>query len=329
MKNILIFGATGNLGIHTVRFFKEKGYKVSAVGRKDKFAFFKKYGINYYRINIEKKEDLEQVPTSENFDAVIHLAGAMPATMDGYYPERYVTSIILGTLNVLEFIQARKIPKIIYSQSHADSQYLMGKVEKIPSDIEKKFPLTGDHSVYSISKNAAVDLIEHYYHQYGMQRFVLRLPTIFAYMPLETYNVNGIPRIMSYRLFINKAKQGEEIEVWGNPEYERDLVYIDDLLQIIEKSVNSDIDGGVYNVGTGRGISLLRQIQTIINVFGEDSHKSKLVFRPENKTSLPFVNDISKTQKDLGYVPRYDVKELFEAFKNDMADPFWEEYYNS
>lgn len=326
MKRILIFGATGNLGIYTTRLLKEKGYKVTAVGRKDKSAFFGKQDIPYYSIDIEKKEDFLKIPETEKFDAVIHFAGAMPAAMNGYHPEQYITSIVLGTLNILEFMQKREIPRIVYSQSHADSQYLMGKVDKIPSDIEKRFPLTGDHAVYSICKNAAVDLIEHYYHQFGVKRFILRLPTIFAYSPIETYNVDGAPRIMSYRHFINKAIKGDDIEVWGDPSYKRDLVYIKDLFQIIENAINAEIDGGVYNVGTGEGVSLLEQINAIIEVFG-GAKKSKLIFKPENKTSLPFINDISKTSRELNYHPRYDVKKLFEAFKQDMEDPFWSEYF--
>lgn len=326
MKNIIIFGATGNLGIYTARYFKSKGYNVVAVGRKTKKDFFEKKQIAYYQIDISNEKDFEKLPTDIKFDAVIHFAGAMPAAMDGYHPEKYVTSIVLGTLNILEFTRKNKIDKIIYSQSHADSQYLMGKVEKIPSDIEKKFPLIGDHSVYSICKNAAVDLIEHYYNQYGIKRFILRLPTIFAYSPLETYNVDGLPKIMSYRLFINKAIKGDDIEVWGDPTYKRDLVYINDLIQIIENSINATISGGVYNVGTGVGISLEEQIKTIIDVFGGDK-KSKLIYKPDNKTSLPFINDISKTTNDLGYKPKYNVKDLFKAFKEDMEDPFWIEYF--
>ena len=128
----------------------------------------------------------------------------MPAAMKGYEPRKYIDSIVIGTLNVLNFALKTHVKKIIFSQSRADSNYLMGK-KPIPSDIVKKFPLTGDHAVYSICKNAAVDMIEHYYYQYKLKRFILRLPTIYAYHPNKYFYVDGIKKTIAYRLIMDKA----------------------------------------------------------------------------------------------------------------------------
>ena len=187
-KKIVVFGATGLIGAYTTIALSEK-YSIIAVGRrKSDNNFFANNGITYYSVDITQKEALNKIE-EDNIYAVIHLAGVMPAAMEGYRPEEYVDSIIKGTLNVLNFCIDKKVDRIIFGQSRADSNYLMGK-EPIPSDIVKKFPLVGDHAVYSICKNAAVDLIEHYYHQYGLKRFVLRLPTIYAYHPNSFFNVN-------------------------------------------------------------------------------------------------------------------------------------------
>src|SRR5690606_15727641 len=126
--------------------------------------------------------DFEKI-ASKKVHTIIHCAGVMPAKMEGFNPQRYVDSIISGTLNILNYAKKIKANKIIFTQTRADSSYLMGTKIPVPSDIEKKFPLKGDHAVYSICKNAAVDLIEHYFHQFGLNRFILRLPTIYAYHP--------------------------------------------------------------------------------------------------------------------------------------------------
>ena len=165
MKKIIIFGATGLIGGYTTLYLKEKGYDVIAVGRrKSDNGFFATKGIPYYSVDISDKNNFNILKDETSIDVVVHFAGVMPAAMKGYHPEIYVDSIVKGTLNVLNFCLEQKVDKILFSQSRADSNYLMGK-NPIPSDIIKKFPLKGDHAVYSICKNAAVDMIEHYYYQ--------------------------------------------------------------------------------------------------------------------------------------------------------------------
>lgn len=225
-------------------------------------------------MDVTKGEDFDKIQ-EDNIYAVIHLAGVMPAAMEGYNPHVYIDSVIHGTLNVLNFCINNKVDRIIFSQSRADSNYLMGK-NPIPSDIEKKFPLVGDHSVYSICKNAAVDIIEHYYHQYGLKRFVLRLPTIYAYHPNPYFYVNGIKKNMTYRYMIDKAIKGETIEIWGDPAKAKEIVYIKDAIQVIEKSLISKLDGGMYNIGRGIPVSLEEQIIGIVDVFSTSNRRSKL-----------------------------------------------------
>jgi UDP-glucose 4-epimerase len=198
MKNIVIFGATGTIGLYTAIELKNQGYKVFAVGRRiDSNKFFKENDIVYYSMDIIDMSNFNILPQS-NIDAVVHLAGAMPAHMKGYFPQEYLFSIILGTFNVLEYTRRIGAERIIFSQSIADILYLFGTTDPIKPDVERKNPLLGDHSIYSISKNTAVNLIEHYYTLYKIKRFILRLPTIYAYHPDPFYYVNGQKRWMGF-----------------------------------------------------------------------------------------------------------------------------------
>ena len=102
MDTIVIFGATGSVGVYTALFLKKKGYNIIAVGqRKSDNGFFAEYDIPYYSVNIANKNDFNILPVS-GVDQVLHFAGAMPARMQGYDPYQYVNSIITGTLNVLD-----------------------------------------------------------------------------------------------------------------------------------------------------------------------------------------------------------------------------------
>jgi len=182
MEKVIVFGATGSIGAYVAMHLKNVGYEVHAVGRRrSDNGFFALNGMNYYSCDIKNTDDFLQLPT--DVDCIIHLAGAMPAHMKGYDPYEYVNSVIIGSLNVLEYARRARCKKIIFSQSVSDVLYLFGSQRPIQDDVERKSPLTGDHAVYSISKNAAVNLIEHYYAEYGIKRYILRLPTIYHYHP--------------------------------------------------------------------------------------------------------------------------------------------------
>lgn len=320
---VIVFGATGMVGAYTVSELKKYNYEVLAVGRrKSDNGFFKLLDVPYYSVDITKKEEFDKLPVDDIY-TIVHLAGSMPAAMKGYDPHSYIYSVIDGTLNVLEYALKVHAVKIIFAQSRADSNYLMGTKIPIPSDIEKKYPLTGDHAVYSICKNAAVDLIEHFYYQYGIKRYILRFPTIYGYHPNPYFYVNGKKKMMGYRILIEKAIKGEDIEVWGDPTKAKEIVYVKDTTQIIRKAIEANIDGGMYNVGRGVGVSLDEQIKGIVEVFSKLDNKSKIIYCPDKPNAREFVHDISKTQNELGYVPEYDYLRLLHDFKSNMeTEPF-------
>lgn len=322
MKRLVIFGATGTVGVYTALQLKKKGYDVISVAkRKSDNDFFKDYGINYYSVDIVKKENFNCLPT-DNIDCVIHFAGAMPARMKGYDPQLYIDTIITGTLNILEYTKKVNAKKIIFTQSISDCLHLGGTTTPIPADIIRKFPLNNDHSVYVIAKNAAVDLIEHFYAEFGIKRFILRLPTIYLYHPNPYYYVNGIRKQMFYRLFIEKALKGETIDIWGDPNRIKEIVYVKDFVQIVEKCVESNLDGGFYNVGEEECVSLDKQIKGIIEVFSIQK-EMKINYLSDMPDASQFVFDISKTKDELGYEPKYDYLTALIDMKNEMViNPF-------
>ncbi|MEC3880160.1 NAD-dependent epimerase/dehydratase family protein [Parapedobacter sp. 10938] len=320
MRKVLIFGATGTIGAYAAVHLKGLGYSIIASGKRETDnGFFLDYGIEYLPADITDRSDLSKFD-GLNIDAIIHCAGMMPAKMEGYEPQKYIDSIIIGTHNILELTRKNNVPKIIFTQTRADSTYLMGTKTPVSSDIERRFPLMGDHAVYAICKNAAVDFIEHYFHQHGLSRFVLRLPTIYAYHPDPYFYVDGKKKMMAYRYMIERASNGDKIELWGDPNMEKEIVSVRDLCQIFEKCVESPLPGGIYNVGRGEGVTLEEQVKGIISVFGRSNNKSVIEYRPDMPNSRQFIHDISKTKEQLGYEPRYDYISLLLDFKKEMEE---------
>lgn len=321
MKKVIIIGATGEIGMYITDYFCKNAkddYEVIAVGLR-KTDFFDRYGIKYYSVDIRNADSFSILP-QENIHAVIFTAAVMPGRMTGYVPMAYLETNVCGTLNVLEYCRKVQANRIIFTQTIRDLGNQIGR-EILRVDAQRDFSFTGDHAVYVISKNASVDLIEHYYREYGIKRYIFRLPTIYMYSPNKFYTVNGEKRIMGFRHMIDQAIAGNDIEVWGDPSKAHDIVYVKDLAQLFCLACNrKEGDGGLYNVGTGKPISLIEQVKGMIEVFETEKRKSNIVFCPEKPSARQYDIDISKTCKELGYVPQYSYIEYLKDFKKEMEE---------
>jgi len=320
MKKVVIFGATGNTGAyfveHCVNNFNKKEFEVIAVGRK-KTDFFTKRGIKYFRVDITKKQQFDSLPI-ENIHAVVNLAAVLPAYMEGYKPEQYIETNIVGAFNVLEYCRKANADRILYPQTEGDLSGYWGKEILLKPDFPQKFSYKGDHALYVITKNTAVDMIEHYYQEYGLKRFIFRMPTIYAYTPNQYFYVDGVKKILAYRHLMNQAMAGEPIEMWGDPVKAKDVVYVKDLCQMLYKAITVDRDCGFYNVGTGTAVTLKEQIEGIIEVFSLEGKKSIIVPCPEKPDSREFIMDISNAKVELGYEPQYYYLDYLKDFKKEM-----------
>lgn len=319
MKKIVVFGASGDTGRYFIKYFLEhyegKEYQVIATGTR-KTNYFEKLGVEYYQVDITKKEDFSKL--SKDVYAVVDLAGAMPARMKGYNPQKYIDVNITGNLNILEYCRGNGADRILFAQSFGDIKDY-GETELVlKADMPRKFSFTSDHTIYVMTKNFTVDMIENYHQMYGLKRFIFRLPTIYLYSPIDTYYVDGEIRKIGYRTLIDKAIAGEDIEVWGDSSRLKDMVYVKDFCQMLYKALFVNQSKGYYNVGTGIGTSLLDQINGMIEVFGQEGHKSKIIMRPDKPNAPQYIMDITPAREELGYVPQYDYLDMLRDFKKEM-----------
>ena len=318
MKKVLVFGATGTVGAYTALYLKEKGYEVIASGsRKDDNGFFATQGMRYISVDVRVPADFEKLPQS-GLDAIVNLSGMLPARMKGYHPQAYIDINLTGSLNILEYAVKVKAPRVVFTQSISDVAHLCGSPEPIPSDAASEFPLDNDHSVYSITKTAACNLLKHYSARFGFRHFILRFPNIYLYHPDPYYYVDGEKRMQGYRLLIRKAIKGEPLAIWGNPACVRDIVYVKDCCQIVWRCLEADAPSGTYNVGTGVGTSLEAQIRGIVEVFSPKDHPSAISYDREKPDAPEYIFDVSKTRELLGYEPRYGYKDYLLDFKKEM-----------
>ena len=319
-RKIIIFGATGNVGSYVWKyaldFFDKEKYEVIASGRRDT-DFFAKQGYPYYSVDLSKPEDFDKLPM-DNVYAVIYLAAQIPSYMKGYQPEKYVQSNIMGAYNVLEYCRKVHADRILFSTTVFDVSLSVRDGVPLKPDTPYNFSYKGDHAVYVITKNTAIEFIKHYHAEYGLKYFIFRFPTIYNYTPYHYYHPNGVKTMRPIYMMIDKAMKSEPIELWGDPKYSKDMVHVYDCAQMLCKAVLVDRETGWYNVGTGVPVTLKEQIETIIQVFSPKDNPSKIIYRPEKSGFGAFLMDVQNAKDELGYEPQYDCRRLLEDFKKEM-----------
>lgn len=324
MKKIVIFGATGNIGAYLVDYcyqhINKKQYEIVAVGRKQTDYFenvYKDGAVSYVRVDICKTEDFEKLPTEDVY-AVINTAGLLPAYLKEYDPFAYVETNINGALRILEYARKNGADRALYTQTWAEQAGYWGKEKVLSPEMPRKLLYTGDHAFYAITKSMIVDTMEHYKQEYGLKNFVFRLPNVYLYHPEKYYYVDCVKKPIAYRYMIDRASNGEDIEMWGNPNAFKDILYIKDLCQMMYKALFANVNGGIYNAGTGVKTTLREQIEGMIEVFSPAGHKSKIIEKPEGAGFTSFVMNIENAKKDLGYKPEYTYIKYLEDYKKEQ-----------
>ncbi|MBQ6486473.1 NAD(P)-dependent oxidoreductase [Candidatus Saccharibacteria bacterium] len=319
-EKIIVLGSSGNIGMYFIDYLMGHldldKYEIIATGRRPEYPF-EFYKGKYVQLDILNKEDFSKLPT-EGVKAVVDFAGVLPAYLADDDPQIYVDVNVSGTLNILEYCRKVKAERIIYTQTWAVLNGYLKDKKPLRSDVPVKPIRTGDHAIYTATKMAAAELIRDYHAMYGIKDFIFRLPNIYMYSPDTHYYVDGKPVLISYRYIIQKAMKGEDIELWGNPDLGKDVVYVKDLCQMIFKAMFTDIEEGTYNAGTGIKTSMREQIEGMIKVFSPKDKPSKIIECPDKKDCDDFVMDIENIKKDLGYEPEYTYIKYLEDYKKEM-----------
>lgn len=320
MKKIVLFGATGNTGMYFADYcsknLDKSKYEIIAVGRKST-EWFRDNGIKYIQVDISKGEDFKKLPV-EDIYAVVNLAGILPAYLKEYDPFKYIDTNVSGGVRILEYARKTGADRVLYAQTWAEMAGYWGKEEVLSPKMERKLCYTGDHAFYAITKSMIVETMEHYHREFGLKNFVFRLPNIYLYNPEKFYFVDGVKKPIAYRYMIDRAIEGKDIEMWGNPNAFKDIVYIKDFCQMLFKALFATVDGGTYNVGTGIKTTLKEQIEGMVDVFSPKEKPSKIIAFPEKSSFTSFVMDIENARNDLGYEPQYDYISYLKDYKEEM-----------
>lgn len=323
-KKCLVVGASSFIGAYVVGALLDAGYDVVGTGRNPRFAkHYRELDVEYVPFDLNDPSGLDTLPADVDF--VAHLAGRLPAnsTFNLFTEDdaaEYIRTNTLGTAFLLEWARKNGIGRIISTTSYADVQNSWSATKPVREDWQRNFKMSGDHAAYVISKNASADLLYYYNEQYGMRNCVFRLPPVYGCGPHGSLRVNGTEKKSGIGLFVDKAKAGEPITVFGDADAAvRDIVYVKDVAQAFVRAGMSEKASGLYNIGAGRAVSLREQAEAIADVFsGAAGTSDVLVDKGRPNGVLPYSFDISRAVRDFGYAPRFvDFRDLMGDWKSE------------
>lgn len=320
-KKVIVVGAAGFIGTYLIdellkNQFQVLAYDISEVGR----THYEKQGVHFEIIDITQKQDIQKLP-DKGVDAVINLACVQPANVSKktYNPVDYINVNVIGTLNLLEYCRTSNIPQMILATSHRNTKGLWQAGKKIREDEGRAIELTGEYAMFSISESAAEDCIEHYTREYGLQGIVFRLSPVYGYGPHTVIFKNGEETTTGFQAFIDNAISGKPIEIWGDPDVGRDIIYVKDVVHAFIVALQNTTVKGLYNICSGQALTLRQQAEETLKVFGKNKGERKILFRPKKRNSIdPFLYDNAKAQKELGWSPVYNFCDLLVDYKKEM-----------
>lgn len=260
------------------------------------------------RIDTGRLEDL-----IEKVDVVYHLAAQVAVTNSIIDPREDFEINIFGTFNVLEAIRnSSNKPILIYSSTNK----VYGKMEdltlitkksryqykNLPKGISEDRYLDF-YSPYGCSKGAGDQYVKDYSRIYNLKTVVLRQSCIYGTRQF------GIEDQGWVAWFCIASILDKTITIYGDGRQVRDILYIDDLLDLFTLVVkNIDISNGkVYNIGGGpdNTISLLELIS-----FLEKLLNKKIKYNFSNwrvGDQAVYISDITKAKQELNWIPKIDI----------------------
>ncbi|MEM2409615.1 MAG: SDR family NAD(P)-dependent oxidoreductase [Thermofilaceae archaeon] len=283
---VLVTGGAGFIGSHLVRRLVQSGYEVVVF---DNFSTGSSENLGELMGDIEVIEgdvrDREAVEAvAQQADGVVHLAALIDVAESLQKPFLYLDVNVRGTLNVLE--AARRAGVFVFASSAA----VYGNPVRLPIDEEHPLqPL----SPYGASKVAGEALVSAYAHIHSFRPVVLRLFNVYG--PKQSKAYAGV--VVE---FIKRIQRGEPPVIFGDGAQTRDLVFIDDVVEYFVRALALERVRGVYNIGSGKPISVLELAEIVARVLG----------RPDLKPlhTAPRVGDIkhsfasiARAVRDFGY----------------------------
>jgi UDP-glucuronate 4-epimerase len=305
---ILVTGAAGFIGSHTVEALLARGKRVIALDnfndyydperkRRNIAPFLENPNFRLVMGDVRDRDMLEHLFTTEPIRRVVHLAAMAGVRASLKNPELYEAVNVRGTLNLLELSVRQGVQHFVYASS---SSVYGGDVE-VPyrEDARTDRPL----SPYAATKKMAEVMCYTFHYLYGLPMTMLRFFTV--------YGPKGRPDMAVY-LFTDWIARGQPVRLYGDGTQGRDYTYVSDTVSGIVSAVDNPSGYQIYNLGNSKPQSNAHLIEIIESELGKKATIEMLEY-PSSDPQLTCA-DITRARTDLGYDPKVPLEEGVRRF---------------
>lgn len=312
---VLVTGAGGFIGSHLVEKLLRLGARVRA------FVHYNALGTNGWLAELDEEEtgsiDLHAgdiadyhsvLQAVEGCEFVFHLAALIGIPYSYKSPFSYLRTNVEGTLNVLEACRCSSVRRLV----HTSSSEVYGSADYVP--IDEKHPLHGQ-SPYSASKIAADKLAESYHCSFD-------LPVVIA-RPFNTFGPRQSTRAIIPTILTQLLTGAAEIQL-GSLSPTRDMNPVANTVDglIACALASDDAEGQVFNLGSGREISIGELANLLIRMTGKSARvvSDPERQRPPRSEVHRLLCDSSRAQRVLGWEPARSLEQGLEEVIPWMND---------
>ncbi len=329
MKKILVTGACGYIGSHTIVCLLEKGYDVVGIDSLERGKDYVPQRIKQitdksfhnYQVNICNLKSFRYVfETEKNIDAVIHFAAYKLVGESVEKPLRYYGNNLIGVINMLICLREFNVSNFIFSSSSS----VYGNIDVLP--VKEDTPVTEQTSPYGRTKYFAEKMIQDFANIHVLKSFILRYfnpvgchDSALIGEPVEEKPSNIIPAITS------TAADPNKIFVVNGTDYPtrdgsciRDYIHVMDVgeahVVAMEKLFGIEAKKSVteiVNLGTGKGISVLEMIAAFENATGIRLNFTSGPRRAGDPVAI--YSDNTKAEKILGWKPHRSLEDMMRS----------------
>jgi nucleoside-diphosphate-sugar epimerase len=303
MSKVLVTGASGFVGRHTLPFLLKKGYEVSAVGRGARPDFLDSQ-ISWHTADLLDTTSHAKLFSTTKPTYLLHLAWyAIPGKYWTSHENFYWTQASLSLARHFREVGGQHL---VCAGTCAEYDWSNG------SCLEDDTPLKSS-SPYSICKNTLQELLALYSRQTEMSFSWGRI--FFVYGPHEPFS-----KLVSSVILL--LKDGKSVPCSHGKQL-RDYIYIKDVAAAFVRLLNTNGSGPV-NISSGNPVSIKHVVEFIAKAFGrEELIQWGAIPTPENDPPL-LVGDNRKLQACLEWGPEYTLEkglaETIQFYSNNRLD---------